>query len=105
MASGRLGAADLSATTNTTVYTCPASTYAVVAVNVCNRASTGMTIRLAVADADSPNAAEYIEYDTSVFGNNVLERTGIVLSASQRIVAYSSAANVSVVVVGIETAA
>ena len=105
MASGRLGAADLSATTNTTVYTCPASTYAVVAVNVCNRDSTGMTIRLAVADADSPNAAEYIEYDTSVFGNNVLERTGIVLSASQRIVAYSSAANASVVVVGIETPA
>lgn len=105
MASGRLGAADLSATTNTTVYTCPASTYAVVAVNVCNRAATGMTVRLAVADADSPNAAEYIEYNTSVFGNNVLERTGIVLSASQRIVAYSSAANVSVVVVGIETPA
>ena len=37
MATGRLGASDVSATTNTTVYTCPADTYAVVAVNICNR--------------------------------------------------------------------
>jgi len=105
MASGRLGAADISATTNTTVYTCPADTYAVVAVNICNRANSGCDIRIAVADGDTPNASEYIEYDTAVYANNVIERTGIVLSASQRIVVYSSAANVSAVVVGIETAA
>lgn len=105
MATGRLGAEDVSATTNTTVYTCPADTYAVVAVNLCNRGTSTAAIRVAVADTDIPSAAEYIEYDADIFANNVLERTGIVLSAGQRIVAFSSAANVSVVVVGIETSA
>lgn len=105
MATGRLGAADVGATTNTTVYTCPADTYAVVAVNICNRGANTSALRIAVADADTPTAAEYIEYDTNVFANNVLERTGLVLSAGQRIVVYSSAASISAVVVGIETAA
>lgn len=105
MATGRLGASDVTATTNTTVYTCPADTYAVVAVNICNRGTSAADLRIAVADADTPTAAEYIEYDVGVFANNVLERTGLVLSAGQRIVVYSSAANISAVVVGIETAA
>ena len=61
-------------------------------------------IRIAIATTDTPAAAEYIEYDTSVFSKNVLERTGLVLSAGQRIVVYSSAASISAVVVGIETA-
>jgi hypothetical protein len=105
MATGRLGASDVSATTLTTVYTCPADTYAVVAVNICNRGSSSAAIRVAVADADTPNAGEYIEYDVDVFAKNVLERTGLVLSAGQRVVVYSSTANISAVVVGIETAA
>ncbi len=105
MATGKLGANDLSATTNTTVYTCPADTYAVVAINICNRGSTATAVRIAVADGDTPGAAEYIEYDSEVFSKNVLERTGLVLSATQRLVVYSTQASVSAVVVGIETAA
>jgi hypothetical protein len=105
MATGKLGANDLSATTLTTVYTCPAETYAVVSINICNRGSATTGIRIAIADAATPGAAEYIEYDTEVFSKNVLERTGIVLAATQRIVVYSTQASVSAVVVGIETAA
>jgi len=105
MASGKLGANDVSATTNTTVYTCPADTYAVVAVNICNRGASSANVRIAVADTDTPGNAEYIEYDTQVFAKNVLERTGLVLAAGQKIVVYSSAASISAVVVGIETAA
>ena len=105
MATGRLGASDVSATTNTTVYTCPADTYSVVAVNICNRGSATAALRIALAASDTPTAAEYIEYDVDVFANNVLERTGIVLSAGQKVVVYSSTANISAVVVGIETAA
>jgi hypothetical protein len=37
MATGRLGAANLTAVTNTTLYTCPANTFAVATVSVCNR--------------------------------------------------------------------
>lgn len=105
MATGKLGANDLSATTNTTVYTCPADTYAVVAINICNRGSNATAVRIAVADGDTPGAAEYIEYDSEVFSKNVLERTGLVLAATQRLVVYSTQASVSAVVVGIETAA
>jgi len=105
MATGRLGAADVAATTNTTVYTCPAATYAVVAVNVCNRGAASSDIRVALATLDTPTLSEYIEYDVAVGPKNVIERTGVVLSAGQRIVIYSSLANISTVVVGIETAA
>lgn len=105
MATGKLGANDLSATTNTTVYTCPADTYAVVAINICNRGSNATAVRIAVADGNTPGAAEYIEYDSEVFSKNVLERTGLVLAATQRLVVYSTQASVSAVVVGIETAA
>ena len=105
MATGRLGASDISATTNTTVYTCPADIYAVIAVNICNRGASTAAIRIAVADTDTPSAAEYIEYDADIFASNVLERTGIVLSQGQRIVVYSSQADVSAVVVGLETSA
>lgn len=105
MATGRLGALNVGATTNTTVYTCPTDTYAVIAVNICNRGTASADLRIAIADADTPTDAEYIEYDTTVFAKNVLERTGIVLAAGQRVVVYSSVANISAVVVGIETQA
>jgi hypothetical protein len=46
---------------------------------------------------------EFLEFDTELFGKGVLERTGIILGAGQKIVARSSAAGVSAVVFGIET--
>lgn len=104
MATGRLGVADLSATTNTTVYTCPASTFTVASVSICNRNSTTVTVRLALAASGTPTASEYLEYDVQLLANGVIERTGIVLDSGKLLVAYASAANVSVVAMGIETA-
>lgn len=103
MATGKLGALDLSATSNTTVYTCPADTFTVATVSVCNRNATAVAARIAIADTDTPTSAEWIEYDAQIVGKGVLERTGTVLSAGQRIVVYSDTASVSVVVYGIET--
>lgn len=105
MATGRLGASDLSATTNTTVYTCPEGIYTVASINICNRGANTTSIRVAVSDADTPTNAEFIEYEADVFSQNVIERTGLVLSAGQRIVVYSTEASVSAVVFGIETTA
>lgn len=105
MASGRLGASDLAATTNTTVYTVPASTLAAFSINVCNRGAVDARVRLALADSGTPGSAEYLEYDALLPANGVLERSGLTLQADKRVVAYSSVANVSVLVVGIEEAA
>lgn len=103
MATGRLGTSDLPAATNTTVYTVPSSTFAVVSVNVCNRSNVAQAVRIATAATDTPTAAEYIEYDVEIGAKGVLERTGIIIGASQKIVARASGSNVSVVVFGIET--
>lgn len=103
MATGILGTADLSATTNTSVYTVPSSTFAVASVSVCNRGASTVTIRLAVSASGSPTGAEWLEFDTQLLANGVLERTGLVLDATKRVVVYSSATSVNAVVMGIET--
>jgi hypothetical protein len=51
----------------------------------------------------TPTVGEYIEYEVEVLSKGVLERTGIVLAAGQKIVCYASGANISAVAMGIET--
>jgi hypothetical protein len=104
MATGRLGTADLAAATNTTVYTCPADTFAVVTVSICNRSASAASVQLAVCDTATPGNDEYIEFDTSLSAKGVLERTGVVLDAGKLLVVRSSAVSVNAVVYGIETA-
>lgn len=94
---------NLSAVENTTVYIVPAATFTVATVSVCNRSSSTVTIRLAVSTTGAPNAADYLEFGTQILANGVLERSGIVLQTGYRLVAYSSAVDVNVVVFGIET--
>lgn len=103
MANGKLGANALTAATNTTVYTVPVDHFSVVSVNFTNRNSQARNIRIALADADSPTTAEWVEYDTELIGNGVLERTGFVLSAGQKIVCFSNSTDCNAVVYGIET--
>ena len=103
MATGRLGTADLAAATDTTVYTVPGSTFAVVTVSLCNRSATARTVRIAICDTGTPGDDEYVEYDAEVLANGVLERTGLVLDAGKLLVVRSSGIDVSAVVYGIET--
>jgi hypothetical protein len=103
MASGVLGQSALSATTLTTVYTVPASTLAVVNINVVNRSTSATAdVRIALASTATPSNAEYIEYDATVPARGVLERTGIAMQATEKVVVYASTANCSVNVYGLE---
>ena len=106
MPTGRLGTANITATTATTVYTVPTATFSVVSVNIVNRSSsTPALVRLAVSSSATPSADEWIEFDSSLVANGVLERTGIVMDAGKLIVAQTTTATptLSVVVYGIET--
>jgi hypothetical protein len=104
MATGILGTTDLAATTNTTVYTVPSDTFSIVTISVCNRSSSNRDVRVALAAADTPVNAEYVEYDTELVGNGTLERGGVVIDATKKVVVYANSTDVSVVVYGIETA-
>lgn len=102
MASGILGQSSPAAATNTTVYTVPASTTATFNINICNRDSQPITARLAIASTATPANSEWIEYEATIPGFGVLERTGIVAQAAERVVAYVSAATASISVYGYE---
>jgi hypothetical protein len=105
MATGRLAASNLASGTVTTVYTCPIDTYTVASVSVCNRGNQPTVFNLAISDTDTPADGEYLEFETELLPKNILERTGLVLGAGQKIVVRSSQTNVSVVAFGIETPA
>ena len=109
MANGILGSVDLIPNNYTGVYLVPADTFSVVTVSICNKNSTSITVRLAVAKEDPsgttlPAADDYLEYETTILPNGVLERSGIVVNANRQIYAHSSASSTVVMVYGIETA-
>lgn len=103
MATGRLGVQDLTADTDTTVYTVPVGTYAVANVSITNRNATAITLRLAMATTSTPNPEEFIEYETVIIPNGVFERTGLVMQGGLNIVARANQGSVGVTVYGIET--
>lgn len=103
MPSGRLGVQDLTTTNNTTVYTVPNNTFAVVTLSICNRGNTAVALRVAVAASATPTNAEWIEYDVEILPKGVLERTGIVMDAAKLLVVRASQPNCSAVAYGIET--
>lgn len=103
MASGTLGQSAPAATTNTTVYTVPAGKVGNINVNIVNRSNSSTSIvRLAIAATGTPSNSEYLEYDAQIPANGVLERTGLIATATKNVVVYSNDANISVNVYGYE---
>lgn len=93
-----LGQSAPSATTDTTLYTVPAATDAVVStIVVANRDSASATFRIAVRPAGAALANQhYIAYDCSVGANDSTALTlGITLDATDVVTVRASTANLS----------
>jgi len=105
MASGVLGQVSLAATTYTSVYTVPVTTLSYVNVNIANRNTTNVAVRVAITTGATPTTAQFIEYDVDIAPNGVLERSGLVMDTGKQLVVYSDTANVSVATYGVEQAA
>lgn len=100
MAAGRF---DLAATTSTLIYTCPSNTVGVKYVSFQSRTANA-TIRLSHTGGSTPAAGDYLEYGRTVPVNGYYERTGIYLTAGEKLYAYSDVADVSCIVAGPEEA-
>lgn len=104
MISGKLGSAALAATTNTSIYTVPASTATTANVNMVNRTNSVISIRLSIGSSP-PIDDDYIEYEADIPGYGVLERTGLAMSTAEVLVARASAVGISVRAHGFEEVA
>ena len=98
-----LGQTNPTTTALTTLYTVPATTFTVLGLSLCNRGTTTVSVRVALATSATPTNSEFIEYNAEIGANGVLERTGIMMNANKLLVIYASNANVSASAFGIET--
>ena len=87
MPSGILAAIDMEAGIDTLLYTMPSGTARRLTVNICNKNTSDVLIRL-VANGIS------LEHDTTIRANGVLEKTEIALGGEQSLRGYSNSANV-----------
>ena len=95
------------ANTDTTLYTVPSATQAVVStITICNQASTAATFNLAIRKAGaSLTTAMYIAYGTPIAGNDTVALTlGITLAATDVITVNSSSGNLSFAAFGSQIA-
>jgi len=100
-----LGQVAPSATTDTTVYTVPSATQAVIStIVIANRANTAGTFRMAIRPAgESITNKHYIAYDVPIAANDSTTLTlGITLDTTDVITANCSSADMSINVFGSE---
>lgn len=103
-----LGQQAPSATSETDLYTVPASTATVVSsVVCCNRGSTATTFRISVAVSGGATAnKDYLYYDVPIAGNDSFTATiGITLATTDKVKVYAGNGNLSFNAFGEESAA
>lgn len=96
-----LGSYDLLAATPVLVTGAALTASTQLNVRFCNRNPDNVAVRLAIGTGGSPVAADYLDYDTSVY--RALEDTGIVCSAGEKIWVQSDTASTSVRIFGFPT--
>lgn len=100
-----LGKSKPAATTDTDLYTAPASTQAQATLFICNQSGGADTFRVALIEASgSLSDDDYIEYDFSLPANMTRTITGIALNAGEKISVRSGSGNISFVATGLEIA-
>jgi hypothetical protein len=100
-----LGQSNPAATTQTTLYTVPASKSAIIStITITNLTATNATFRLAVRPTGETLANKhYIAYDTTVPANDTVALTiGVTLATTDVLACYASTADVSFSVFGSE---
>lgn len=97
----RLAALNLPAAQNAALYTVPAASRAVLTVSLCNRGAANAKVRLALTEGAAPVDDDWIEFDAILPAAGVLERTGLALSAGQKVFARSDVAGVTAVAFGV----
>ena len=106
MATGLLGYGELSQSAAEVLYTPGASTKGVVTVSICNKGASSIRARLGVSGSATTSVTAYLEFDTLLEGNGVLERTGLTVTNPQTLIAeVGTASAVDYVVLGIEETA
>ena len=93
MATGKLGSADLTAATDTLLFT--ASAAQTVNVRIANRNAFAIQVRVSFGTGASPAAADYVSYDSPIPANGIYEDTGFAISSGEKCWVRSSAANVT----------
>jgi hypothetical protein len=102
-----LGQSNPSATTATTLYTCPAATQTVIStITICNQAASSGSYRIAVRPNGAALAPEhYVVYDASIQANTTAAYTlGLTIDASDVVTIYASASTMSFNAFGSEIA-
>lgn len=102
-----LGQVAPAATTETDLYTVPASTETIVSsLVVANRGATSATYRISVSNNGAATTTkDYLVYDATLNANAVVALTlGITMDATDKIRVYGSTANLSVNAFGSEIA-
>lgn len=102
-----LGQQNPSATTSTTLYTCPAATQTVVSkVTVCNRSATPTSFRLGIdVNGAGDSNEDYLFYDFPIGANESIDvMQGCTLDASDLIRCYATLATLTFSAFGEEIA-
>lgn len=100
-----LAQANPAATTLTTLYTCPASTEAIIStLAVCNQGGTPATFRVAISpDAAAINNAHYVVFDMTVEAKDTIPLTiGMTINSSDLVRVYASTTTLSFNLFGAE---
>ena len=91
----------IAANADTKIYTCPSGA-ASINFNVVNRGQGEAVVNVAITQAASPTAADYIEYGVTIPGGGILERSALVVGAGDQFFVRSNVAGCTVRVYGFE---